>query len=102
MYSPQSLQLNLDTEASERGSFGAEKTKKNPQNSAPVCDAAWARASQLDPQLSAAFSESAESDNDPKVRSAGGKESATNKLQAGQASRNGRAAAQKWSSISSF
>lgn len=72
MYSPQSLELNLDTEASERGSFGAEKTQKK-QNSAPFPVVAWARATQLDPRLSAAFSESAESDNDPKVRSAGGK-----------------------------
>lgn len=71
MYSPQSLELNLDTEASERGSFGAEKTKK--QNSAPVPVVTWARATQLDPRLSAALSESAESDNDPKVRSAGEK-----------------------------
>lgn len=100
MYSPQSLELNLDTEASERGSFGAEKTKK--QNSAPVPVVAWARATQLDPRLSAAFSESAESDKNPKVRSAGGKKSATNKLQAAQASRNSRAAAQKWTSISGF
>lgn len=71
LYSPQCLELNLDTEASERGSSGAEKTKK--QNSAPVFDVARARATQLDPRLSAAFIESADSDNDPKVRSAGGK-----------------------------
>lgn len=28
LYSPQSLELNLDTEASGSGRFGAEKTKK--------------------------------------------------------------------------
>lgn len=66
LYSPQSLELNLDTEASERGSFGAEKTKND--NSALVSIVEWA--TQLDPLLAAAFSESAESDNDIKVRSA--------------------------------